>query len=214
MPITRVPRFSTRFGSTTSPACTAGGDGGSGRAPWSPIDFRWCRQAASSRAPRPRRMRRAIACRPRNQAAHDTARRACVLPSPNEPVGKSGWFRITGYGQHRDDGPMVCMGSSGRFHQPPPSAWNSAALSTCRAACACARVRNLRSDAKFYSGCTAPGFLDTSWGCQGMAFVTIVDPGATMRSRSERDHCYAASAAARAAAGVRWPSRSMSHSAL
>jgi len=47
-----------------------------------------------------------------------------------------------------------------------------------------------------------------------MAPVTIVDPGATVRSRSERDHRYAASAAARAAAGVRWPSRSMSHSAL
>ncbi len=62
--------------------------------------------------------------------------------------------------------------------------------------------------------CTAPGFLDTSGGCQGMTLAPIVDPGATERSRSEHDHRYAASAAARAAAGVRWPSRSMSHSAL
>jgi len=62
--------------------------------------------------------------------------------------------------------------------------------------------------------CTAPGFLDTREGCQGMTPATIVDPGATERSRSERDHRYAASAAARVAAGVRWPSRSMSHSAL
>ena len=64
------------------------------------------------------------------------------------------------------------------------------------------------------TACTAPGFLDTRGGCQGMAPVTIVDPGATVRSVSEHDHLYAASAAARAAAGVRWPSRSMSHSAL
>ena len=62
--------------------------------------------------------------------------------------------------------------------------------------------------------CTAPGFLDTSGGCQVMAPVTIVDPGATVRSRCEGDHRHAASAAARAAEGVRWPSRSMSHSAL
>ena len=62
--------------------------------------------------------------------------------------------------------------------------------------------------------CTAPGFLDTSGGCQGMTLAPIVDPGATERSRSRHDHRYAARAAARAAAGVRWPSRSMSHSAL
>ena len=57
---------------------------------------------------------------------------------------------------------------------------------------------------------TAPGFLDTSGGCQGMASVTIVGPGAFMRSGSARDHRYAAGAAVRAAAGGRWPSRSMS----
>ena len=57
-------------------------------------------------------------------------------------------------------------------------------------------------------------FPDTSGGCRGMTPATIVDPGATVRSRFVRDHRHAASAAARAAAGVRWPSRSMSHSAL
>ena len=62
--------------------------------------------------------------------------------------------------------------------------------------------------------CTAPGFLDTRGGCHGMAPATIVDPGATVRSGVVSDHGHAASAAARAAAGVRWPSRSMSHSAL
>jgi hypothetical protein len=60
--------------------------------------------------------------------------------------------------------------------------------------------------------CTAPGFLDTSGGC--LTPATIVDPGVIGRSRAQPDHRYAANAAARAAAGVRWPSRSMSHSAL
>ena len=47
-----------------------------------------------------------------------------------------------------------------------------------------------------------------------MAPATIVDPGAPARLRFEGDHGHVASAAARAAEGVRWPSRSMSHSAL
>lgn len=47
--------------------------------------------------------------------------------------------------------------------------------------------------------CTAPGFLDTSGGCQGMAPTTIVDPDATVRSRFTGDHT---SAAARAPDGV------------
>jgi hypothetical protein len=47
-----------------------------------------------------------------------------------------------------------------------------------------------------------------------MSPATIIDPGATVRSRVVRDHDHAANAAARAAAGVRWPRRSMSHSAL
>ncbi len=62
--------------------------------------------------------------------------------------------------------------------------------------------------------CTAPGFLDTREGCQSMARAMIVDPGATVRSRFKGEHHQAAIAAARAATGVRWPSRSMSHSAL
>src|SRR5712692_240550 len=62
--------------------------------------------------------------------------------------------------------------------------------------------------------CTAHGFLDTSEGCQGIALATIVDRGAPVRSRSASDHDHAATAAARVAAGARWPSRSMSHSAL
>jgi hypothetical protein len=61
---------------------------------------------------------------------------------------------------------------------------------------------------------SAPGFRDTSGRCQGMTPATIVDPGVTVRSRFVSDHRHAASAAARAAEGVRWPSRSMSHSAL
>jgi hypothetical protein len=62
--------------------------------------------------------------------------------------------------------------------------------------------------------CTAAGFLDTRGGCHGMTPATIIDPGATVRSRVVRDHGHAANAAARAAAGVRWRRRSMSHSAL
>jgi hypothetical protein len=53
-----------------------------------------------------------------------------------------------------------------------------------------------------FGTCTAPGFLDTSGGCQGMAPATIVDPGATVRSRLVRAHGHAARAAARAPDGV------------
>ena len=36
--------------------------------------------------------------------------------------------------------PQLAAAFASRFHQPPPSAWNSAAVSAKRVACACARA--------------------------------------------------------------------------
>lgn len=64
-------------------------------------------------------------------------------------------------------------------------------------------------------GCTAPGFLDTEGDMKVAPPGPIVDPDATVRLSLDEHHGrHAASAAARAATGVRWPSRSMSHSVL
>jgi ABC-type uncharacterized transport system substrate-binding protein len=70
------------------------------------------------------------------------------------------------------------------------------------------------TESRISKSCTAPGFLDTEGDSKVAAPGPIIDPGATVRSPRDVDHRHAASAAARSAAGGRWPSRSMSHSAL
>ena len=72
--------------------------------------------------------------------------------------------------------------------------------------------------------CTAPGSLDTRERCHALGFggyrdrgrPEIVAPEPNVRSglRSIGDHAALRVASARAWAGVRWPSRSMSHSRL